>query len=61
VAAAVRLAPSGWWRRRPFVPRPDPAWLRFRLQANTGDPDRPPQPDEVVAYLRWCRQFQGLR
>ena len=49
------LAAPGWWRRRPFLPLPDPGYLRFRLQTAYGDPDRAPDPKDVVAYLRWCR------
>jgi len=61
VAQAVRLAPSGWWRRWPPVPLPDPAYLRFRLQTAYGDPERGPSADDVVAYLDWCRRMRRLR
>ncbi|HVL03049.1 MAG TPA: hypothetical protein VM386_01300 [Acidimicrobiales bacterium] len=51
----VRLAPSGWWRRWPPLPRPDPAYLRFRMETAYGDPDHDPEAADVVAYLSWCR------
>ena len=51
----VRLAPSGWWRRWPPLPRPDPAYLRFRMETAYGDPDHDPEAADVVAYLNWCR------
>ena len=51
----ARLARPGWWHRSPFLPVPDPAYLRFRLQTAYGDPDRPPEPADVVTYLHWCR------
>jgi hypothetical protein len=58
-ATAVRqtfaLAPSGWWRRWPYLPFPDPAYVAFRLETMYGDGDRPPSGDDLVAYLRWCR------
>ena len=57
VAQVGRLAAPGWWRRWPPLPLPDPGYLRFRLQTAYGDPDRPPDPADVVAYLDWCRQF----
>jgi hypothetical protein len=57
VVQLVRLAPRGWWRRWPPVPAPDPAYLRFRLQTQYGDPDRAPEPADVVAYLQWCRRY----
>jgi hypothetical protein len=61
VAQALRLAAPGWWRRWPPLPLPDPAYLRFRLQTAYGDPDRGPGPEDVVAYLEWCRRFPRLR
>ena len=54
----LRLAPRGWWHRRPFLPVPDPAYLRFRLQTAYGDPDRDPEPHDVVTYLHWCREMR---
>jgi hypothetical protein len=51
------LAPAGWWRRRPWLPLPDPAYLRFRLQTAYGDPERDPEPEDVVTYLHWCRAW----
>jgi hypothetical protein len=45
----------GWWRRVPFVPRPDPAYVRFRTETAYG-PDARPGRDDMVAYLRWCKE-----
>ena len=58
VAQVFRLARPGWWRRRPFLPVPDHAYLRFRLQTAYGDPEREPEPADVVLYLRWCRSYR---
>lgn len=52
---AVRLAPRGWWRRWPPDPRPDPAYLRFRLQTQYGDPHHAAEPADLLDYLKWCR------
>ncbi|CAN5129862.1 hypothetical protein BH24ACT1_BH24ACT1_04490 [soil metagenome] len=52
----LRLAPSGWWRRWPPLPLPDPTYLRFRMETAYGDPDCDPEPADVVAYLAWCQQ-----
>ncbi len=60
VIQAVRLARPGWWRRSPFLPRPDPDYIRFRLRTAYGADGVPPPRDmaqDVVAYLRWCRDF----
>ncbi len=51
------LARPGWWRRRPFLPVPDEAYLRFRLQTAYGDPTRQPDPADVITYLHWCRTW----
>ncbi|MCC5952502.1 MAG: hypothetical protein JJU45_10460 [Acidimicrobiia bacterium] len=56
---AVVLAEPGWWRRAPHIPRPDPAYLRFRqvtAYGGTGD-DGAPAAEDVVTYLRWCRAW----
>ena len=50
-----RFVPDGWWRRRPFLPLPDRAMLRFRLVTQYGDPDHAPDGDDLVSWLRWCR------
>jgi hypothetical protein len=57
VRQVLVLAAPGWWRRPPFLPVPDPAYLRFRLQTAYGDPDRAPEPADIVAYLHWCRTW----
>lgn len=51
---AARLARPGWWRRAPFVPRPDPGYLRFRFETAYGGGE--PDPADVLDYLRWCRE-----
>jgi hypothetical protein len=60
IVQVVRLARPGWWRRPPFLPVPDEAYLRFRLQTAYGDPEREPDPSDVVTYLRWCRGFRRV-
>ncbi len=57
VRQVFRLARPGWWRRWPPLPLPDPGYLRFRSQTAYGDPEAPPTPEDVVAYLHWCRDF----
>ena len=52
------LAGPGWWRHRPFLPLPDPAYLRFRMEtAYGGTGDQQPRPADLLTYLRWCRDF----
>lgn len=62
VVQVFRLAAPGWWRRRPFLPLPDPAYLAFRLQTMYGGDGRrqPVDAADVVAYLDWCRSYRRL-
>ena len=52
----ARTAPSGWWRRRPFLPVPSGDYLRFRLVTQYGSADLRPVPADVLNYLLWCRR-----
>jgi hypothetical protein len=52
-----RLAPDGWWRRAPFLPLPDPEYLRFRLVTMYGDAEHPPDVEALRTYFEWCRAF----
>lgn len=55
---AIVLAPSGWWRRPPFLPLPAREYMRFRMEtAYGGAGDGPPAPEDLLTYLRWCRDF----
>ena len=52
------LAAPGWWRGPPFLPLPDPGYLRFRMEtAYGGDGEQDPEAGDLVTYLRWCRRF----
>lgn len=52
------LAAPGWWRRTPFLPLPAPEYLRFRMEtAYGGAGEQAPDPEDLVTYLRWCRDF----
>ena len=56
IRQAWRLVPRRWWSSPPFLPLPDPGWLRFRLQTQYGGDGRGPVvPADVVAFLEWCR------
>ena len=55
------VAKPGWWRRWPPVPRPDPAYLRFRMRTAYGPAAErldDAEPGDVITYLDWCR---GMR
>ena len=51
----VRMTPPGWWRRPPFLPVPDRAYLRFRLETAYG-PRGTLEPADLVEYLAWVRR-----
>jgi len=57
---AHRLARPGWWRRPPFLPLPDRAYLRFRLETQYGG-DGSPAPADLVTYLEWCHSNRAMR
>ncbi|HET9546843.1 MAG TPA: hypothetical protein VFO97_03365 [Desertimonas sp.] len=52
-----RSARRDWWRRPPFLPVPSADYVGFRLITQYGDPAAQPAAEDVVAYLRWCRDW----
>ena len=56
----VRLVPSRWWTRSPYLPLPSRSYLEFRLVTQYGDISHRPEPEDVLNYLRWCRDWQRL-
>ncbi|MDE0377544.1 MAG: hypothetical protein OXK16_16515 [bacterium] len=61
---AVRLAAAtaapGWFRKAPFVPRPEPGYLDWRMLTAYGRPDAIPTEREVEEFLRWRRALRRL-
>jgi hypothetical protein len=54
VRQAARVARPQWWKHMPFLPLPDAAYLRFRLETAYGD-TLAPRPADLLSYLEWCR------
>jgi hypothetical protein len=54
-----RIAPPGWWRQRPYLPRPPRRYVEFRFETAFGD--APARAEDVVAYLEWCRERERGR
>jgi hypothetical protein len=53
----ARLARRGWWRRPPFLPRPDPALWVWRSQVVYGRVDHLPAREELAGYVDWLGRF----
>jgi hypothetical protein len=51
---ARRAVPRRWWARRPYLPVPSSEYLRFRLETQYGTGGAVAGED-VVTFLRWCR------
>lgn len=53
-----------WWANPPFLPVPDPAYLRFRMVTAYGGSGSGnlamAEPSDIVAYLSWCRVQRTL-
>ena len=56
----MRWARPGWWWHPPFLPIPDRAFLRFRLETQYGS-EGPVAGGDLVPYLEWCRDQDRLR
>jgi len=49
-----------WWRIPPFLPAPDPVYLRWRMFTAYGDEAAVPPPRDVIAFARWRRETMRL-
>jgi hypothetical protein len=50
----------GWYRRAPFLPLPDPVYLRWRMYTAYADEHAVPPVEDVVRFARWRRETMGL-
>ena len=58
---AAATAPSGWMRRFPFLPLPDPAYRDWRLATAYGTPTAKVDPKEMQEFLIWRRELRKHR
>ena len=49
-----------WTSRLPFLPLPDPGYLRWRMLTAYADEAAVPPVDDVVRFARWRRETRGL-
>lgn len=61
IRAAWRLRQADWWRRRPWLPVPDPAYWEFRVHTAVGRDGQALTPQEVVAVARWSNHQRASR
>ena len=50
----VTIAPN-WWTTWPPIPRPPAGWMRFRMETAYGAANARPDPEDLLAWLEWCR------
>ena len=60
VRTAWAFRRRGWYRRPPFLPLPDPTYLRWRMYTAYADERAVPPADDVVRFARWRRETMGL-
>ncbi len=49
-----------WFRLSPFLPLPDPHYLRWRMYTAYGDEAAVPPAEDVIRFARWRRETMGL-
>jgi hypothetical protein len=60
IVTLAAASPPGWWRRPPFLPRPDRGYLEWRLHTAYGETGTP-RAGDVVDYLEWARVARSGR
>ncbi len=48
-----------WWTQPPFLPMPDPTYMRWRMYTAYGDEHAVPPAAEIIAFARWRRETMG--
>lgn len=49
----------GWHTRAPFLPLPDPVYLRWRMYTAYADETAIPPVEHVIRFARWRRETMG--
>ena len=57
---ALATTKPGWFRKSPFLPRPEPTYRDWRLTTAYGSRNTQPSASDVVDYLRWRRNLRKL-
>jgi hypothetical protein len=60
LGAAWAFRARGWYRRFPFLPLPDPVYMRWRRETAYGDSDAVPDDDEMARFLLWASRMRSL-
>jgi hypothetical protein len=56
---AAATAPTGWYRKPPFLPLPEPIYRDWRLATAYGTSDAPVTPHEMEEFLEWRRTMRA--
>jgi hypothetical protein len=54
IRVAWRFRKVGWNTRFPFLPLPDPTYIRWRMYTAYGEYDAVPSVGDVERYARWA-------
>lgn len=54
IRIAWRFRSNTWYRHFPFLPIPDPTYLRWRMYTAYGDYNAVPPVTDVERYARWA-------
>lgn len=60
VKAAWAFRRREWWHHAPFMPLPDPTYLRWRMHTAYGDELAVPPVIDVIRFARWRRTTMEL-
>lgn len=55
---AWRFRSRDWYKRFPFIPLPDPTYLRWRMYTAYGDYNAVPSSRDVERYARWAAESE---
>jgi hypothetical protein len=57
LGVAWRFRARDWYRRPPFLPVPDPTYLRWRMYTAYGAADAMPPTHDIERYALWSARY----
>jgi hypothetical protein len=60
ISASYALRSRRWWKQPPFLPLPEPEYMRWRLYTAYGSSRRRPSFSDIAAFALWRQRIRRV-